>query len=915
MNKLSLLIIAGVLLGCSEQSATDHLSSAKKYISSEDFSAATIALKNALKSSPKHAEARFLLGKISLQNNQYETAEKELNRAMDYGYPAEDIMPLLSLAYQKTGADVALIKLAHKHAGLTVEQAVEIAFYKLQAYIRLEKTIMAKAIVSDIKGYDTNSPFKGLSLAYSMLINENNAAALIQIDQVLETTPDQGEALKLKARLLLLLDKLKEAVTVYQQYYKSYPEDLEMALILAKLLTDINETAKAEPIVDELMKINAEHMLLNQLKGLARFNVKDYQNALLHTEKAILSNPMDPALRLVAGYSAYILEQYESSHKHLLNIADKLPPAHPALRLLAASQLKLGLHLQANDTLSQIESLTKDDATLFSSVGLALVKAGEINKAKMLVTQSGEFSESADELTRLGILKLSLNDVSGIANLEQALDKKPKEQMTKATLATAYLSTGQFDKAITLADKWKAEDKNDIQAYMLAGVAYLKDKDYLKSKTEFMQVLTINSKHTLAQMALVELALMTDQRSQAIELLDKLLLTVPDFVPALSKLYGIAQENNDSKKVINQIEQSLNNNPEGMQIKLLYAKVMLIEGNQTKAINLLESIPADKAPAVFWNMLGKAYFSQGDFIKAEKHFQKWLSIEPNNRSAMLSNLIMLDGRNDFQKALALSSSYMDKRNDDFQLQLLHTHFLINTGDLELAKQSYQSLPETIKTLPYAKGLLGQLQISDKNYQAALINMQAAYSKLPNARNVRLVYLCLVNLQQDDKASLFLQKHVNNYEKDVPSLMLLADLQINENVDDAILSYEKALKVRAVNIVVLNNLAYLYFEKNQLGKAKSYAEQALKLQSDNAEVLDTLAQIFMAEQNYEQALTHLEKAVKGNTVPEDVYLNYVEVLLLNKHNILAKRKIQQRKFELESSLKKLAMLKSKYKLED
>ena len=72
---------------------------------------------------------------------------------------------------------------------------------------------------------------------------------------------------------------------------------------------------------------------------------------------------------------------------------------------------------------------------------------------------------------------------------------------------------------------------------------------------------------------------------------------------------------------------------------------------------------------------------------------------------------------------------------------------------------------------------------------------------------------------------------------------------------------------------------------------------------------------MAEQNYEQALTHLEKAVKGNTVPEDVYLNYVEVLLLNKHNVLAKRKIQQRKFELESSLKKLAMLKSKYKLED
>ncbi|NQY65070.1 MAG: PEP-CTERM system TPR-repeat protein PrsT [Alteromonadaceae bacterium] len=915
MNKLSLLIIAGLLFGCSDKSATDHLVSAKNHMSNEELSAAAIELKNAIQASPELAEARFLLGKLYMQTHRYESAEKEFSRAMDFGYPVNEVMPLLSLAFQKTGADVALTELAHKQAGLTAEKAVEIAFYKLQAYMRLDKTIKAKAIINDIKGYNTTSPFKGLSLAYSMLIGENNDAALIQIDQVLETAPVHGEALKLKARLLLVLKKPEEAVTVYEKYNKNYPEDLETALILARLLTDINETEKAEVIVNSLMKINDGHMLLNQLKGLARFNIKDYKSALFHTEKAILLNPTDPALRLIAGYSAYILKEYESSHEHLSHIADKLPPTHPALRLLAASQLQLGLHLEANDTLGQIDSLTKDDATLVSSVGLALVKAGELNKAKKLVTLSGKVSESADELTRLGMLKLSLNDVSGIANLEKALVITPQEKMTKATLATAYLSTGQNDKAIALADSWKAGDKKDIQAYMLAGSAYFKAKDYVKSTKEFDQVLSIDNNHTLAQMALVELALVTEQRSEAIKLLDKMLLKEPDFVPALSKYYVIAQEDGNTNNVFKLIKQSLKNNPDRQDTKLLYAKALLNEGYKLKAMELLETIPADeKAPTAYWNMLGKVYFSRGNFNKAEKHFDKWLSFEPNNRSAMLSNLIMLDGRNEFKKALALSSSYVKKRNDDYQMQLLHTHFLVNNGEFESANTIFETLPENIKALPFAKGLLGQLQIKDKNYQPALKNIQVAYDKLPNSRNVQLIYLCLVNLQQHTQAYTFLVNHVETHETDLPSIMRLANLQITRNVDDAISNYQKALLVREDNLVVLNNLAYLYIEKNQLGRAKLYAEKALIIQPNNVDVLDTLGQILAADENYQEALIHLEKAVKVTDVKEEIYLNYVEVLLRDNQIFMAKRKIEQRTLELKPSLERLALLKSKYKLD-
>ena len=923
MKKLNLLIIAGVLLGCSEKSSIDYLTSAKTHITNSSFTAAVIELKNAIKISPELAEARFLLGRIYLESLQYKSAGIEFNSAIEYGYSPSVVLSLLDLDDQTKYTDEALIELSHKHAALTPEQASKIAFYKLQAYIRLDKNIMAEAIVSEIKAFDIKTPFKGLSLAYSMINNGNHEGALLQINKVLEISPIQKEALKSKATLLMTLNKPEKAISVYQQYYNYYPEEHEFALRLAKLLTDNKRTEEAEPIVDKLLHISANHMLLNQLKGLARFNDKDYKNALHHTEKAILLNQSDPALRLVAGYSAYALERYELSHQHILNIVDQLPPAHPALRLLATNQLKLGLHLEANDTLSKFDSSVKEAAILFSDVGLALVKAGEYNKAKKLLSKSVEVSQSAEELTRLAILQLSLNDVSAIANLEQALDKAPQEQITKNTLATAYLSVGKYDEAIKLAKKWKAEDKNDIQGYMLAGLAYFSKKEYIKSKKEFVHILTLDKNNNLVQMELVKIALVNGQGAEAVKLLDNLLLVEPNFVPALSKLFELAKEDNNTDSVtksikvhnvINKIEESLKNNPDKMPIKMLYAKVMFIEGKRTKAIGLLESISTDeKLTSVYWELLGKLYFYLGELTKAEKHFKKWLSLEPNNRSTLLSYLNVLDAKKDFEKALVLSSSHIGKNNDDIELQLLHIHFLIKTGDFESAETMFQTLPENVTALAFAKGLKGRLQINDENYKAALVNMKAAYIESSNSSNTRSVYLCLVKLERDELAYEFLENHVNNHEIDLSSLLLLAGLQIKRNVDDAIISYKKFLKLKDNNLVVLNNLATLYLEQKQYEQAKDYAEQALKLEPNNAYVLDTLALILTANKNYEEALVHIQKAVENKNVKESIYLNYVEILLLNKRNLSAKLKIEQRKFKLKSSLEKLARLKSKYKI--
>ena len=908
------LFLVSLLFSCSKQSPEDHIAAAKKSIAAKDYSAATIELKNAIKISPSLSEARFLLGKMHLKNEDYQSAEKELNKALELKYPINEVLPLLSLAYQKTRSDVALIGLSHQENGLSPAEMAEIAFYKIQAMFRLEQKEKAEALIEDVQKIATDSVFKTLALVYSLLLDSQVEAAQIQLKSIVESHPKQADALKLQALIALKSGDKELAADAYAAYLSYYPKDLEIAFINARLLVELNRTQEAEPFIDKLLAINENNGLLNQLKGIARFNEKDNEKALFHTEKAITAMPTDPALRLLAAYSAYRLKNYEVTHQHLSVIADELPANHEALRLLAVSQLQLGLTKEAGETVNSLEELSDKDNALVSSVGLALVNSGEVKQARNILSKSSELSaETAEDLTRLGLLKLSLNDVEGITNLETALDKKPEEKITRNTLATAYLTTQQFDKAMQLAKRWKSADIEDEQAYLLAASVYFQQKQLDKAKAEYQQLLSFNPEHIGAKLALVDLAARAKDFSAAKHELDKVLAAEPSNIPALVKYYQYESEHGESSKAIAYIEQQFNENKDNNGLKLLLAKVYLQEDKPEKSIELLADFDDEKAPKVYWQTLGRAYFKLKNFVDVQNHYQRWLAQAPNDRDAIMSNLLLLDNQREYKQALALSSKYIENHQDDVEIALLNIHFLLIAGDFTSAKQQLSLIPDAAKNLPFTKGLIGQLQMKDKKFTEALENLRAAYNAQQTSRNVNLVYFCLVNTGQQKQGYSFLQQHVKSNPNDIASLMHLAQLQISQDTDAAIESYERVVSISDNNFVALNNLAYFYLERNKIEKAQEYAEKALTLRPNMPDVLDTVGRIHLAKKDYDSAVKYLTKAVSESDENEDIYLNYVEALLLNDNKVLAQRKITQKTFKLPQSITRVEALKKSYQL--
>ncbi|MDU0353564.1 PEP-CTERM system TPR-repeat protein PrsT [Paraglaciecola aquimarina] len=619
------LVLIGIVLGgvsaCGKKSSDEYIQEAMAYNADKNSKAAILSLKNALQVDPKSAVARFELGRLYIQEKQFESAEKELNRALDYGYDASQVLPLLTQAYHSTGAYSAISKIEHKNSGLTASEQAEIGYFKMLSLVRLNKVKSASELIAELSSLDTNSIFKGLTLAYQKIIDREFTAALVEVDALKQLAPENAEVLKLLAQLHLSLKQTDEAILVFTDYVKYFPEDTQTTFVLAKLLVDSGKAASAEPYIDKLLKINDKNPLLNQLKAATCAAQEKYELALKHAEIAINGGIGDPTLRLIAGYSAYQIEDYASANRNLAYVAGQLPDNHPGLKLLAASQLQLGLTSEVGDVLERLDQLSEQDASLFSKASYELLKGGFENEAKELVERSTGLSSTAEDLTRLGLLQLSLNNLDGIVNLEEAVAKSPQLEAAQVTLGKAYLATKQYDKALKLAKEWKAAKPDEIRAYMLSGEVYTKQRLYADAKLEFTKAAEIAPDNASPALALVNVELVLKNIPQATAMLEDLLVEHPQNVAVLATNYLLGKQQGDSSAGLAKMEAAFNQDPQNLQLRLLLARVYVTEQDYANAIKLLESLQGQQdLPTAYWKTYGQSLIRTNDVTAATNHY-------------------------------------------------------------------------------------------------------------------------------------------------------------------------------------------------------------------------------------------------------------------------------------------------------
>ena len=151
--------------------------------------------------------------------------------------------------------------------------------------------------------------------------------------------------------------------------------------------------------------------------------------------------------------------------------------------------LQLGENDEALEVL-RVEGEQGIDAALFSKASYQLLKDGNVVGAQQMVAKSEAVSTTAEDLSRLGVLQLSLNDIDGLVNLEQAVEQSPESVTSQATLLRAYIATSQLEKAKSAAKEWHEQSPETAAPLIYLGNiataegAYQEAAQYLDKASE-----------------------------------------------------------------------------------------------------------------------------------------------------------------------------------------------------------------------------------------------------------------------------------------------------------------------------------------------------------------------------------------------------------------------------------------------
>lgn len=875
---------------CSEkESAETYISEAEVLIVEQQYNEAIISLKNALKVDAKNAKARFTLGKLYLDLGHAEQATKELERAHKFKYKLDKVFPLLARAYMLTEDDENILSLAPQVALLSTVSTKYLA-YKTMAALRTGDKELAEQTVKEAFSVSQNDGFSMLASAYFEFSNQNIEHASTLVERILVATPNNADATMLQGQIALADKRYSLAVNSFKQYLKFQPNSARVLLFIADALLKDGEFKEAEKIADDILVKVPTQPFMKYIKAMARFEDKDYEAASDYANQSLNSGFNSVSLKLVAGASAFYLQNHEQSNHHLSGLMPYLVSNHPARRMLAISQLKLGLIDNISETLTGYDSSDKESSHFLSTLSYELLEIGAFEKAKEMASYATNSDDmTAEQAARAGVLKLMMNDPSGIDNLELALQQNPELISAELALAFASIQAGNLSRAKDISEKWLKEYPDKAGGYNLQAAIFFKKNKLEQGKISLEKSLKLEPNNAYALIQLVKLASHQEETNQAELLSEQALKAHPKNIEVLRQYFAIHKDE-VGLKILSEAQQS---NASEIQYGILLAEALLHLERFDQASSILEGYQLNvKTPKRYWQILLAVNAKQTDGMDEFLLLDKW---QKNNEYHIEPVFLLVKywaSKRSPDKALSVLEHAFKKHPNNLMIHLVKMQILLNNNRSSEAKLLFKALSKFEINRDLIAGIEGRILLLDEKYREAIPKLEQQYQAKPSAINVTFLAAALNGNNQKAEAikllEVFSDKEKSNNKIHPRVSLRLANMYLGEHHEKAIVEYEKLIKVTPENIVVLNNLSWLYMENGNFSQALNYSKKAYALNAKIANVVDTYAQALLKSGKRKEALSKAREAHKlSNAKNVDIALNLVETLLANEKKQEAK----------------------------
>jgi len=592
----------------------------------------------------------------------------------------------------------------------------------------------------------------------------------------------------------------------------------------------------------------------------------------------------------VAGASAFYLQNYEQSNHHLKELLPYIAPEHPARRMLAISQLQLGLIDDISETLTDYDSTSKENAQFLSTLSYELLEVGALEKAKEMANYAAASNGmTAEQTARAGVLKLLMNDPSGIDTLELAVQQNPELISAELALAFASIKSGDLARATAIADKWLKEYPTNAGGYNLKATIFFKENKLAEGKTALEKSLEIEPNNVYALTQLAKLANHEKDKELAVSLTEQALKAHPDNIEVLG-LYFEFHKDKTGLKVITQAQQ---NHAKDIKYGILLAQSLMQLEQFKQASSVLDAYDVNvKTPKRYWQLLLSANAKQTDGKDILLLLEQWHNTNAYHIEPVFLLANYWANKKAPDKALNVLNDAFKNHPQNVMLHLVKMQLLLNNNLINDAKALLKTIEKFDINENLIAGIEGRILLLDKEFSAAVPKLKQQYQAQPTSINATYLAFALDANNQKNEAIKLLERQTeqdsldNKFNSKIS--LSLANMYLAEHQNKAIVEYERLIKFTPNNVVALNNLSWLYMDQGKNLQAAEYAKQAYELAPKIPNVVDTYAQALLKSDKKGAALLKAKEAFELSQGKDtDIMLNFAEALLANNMNKEAK----------------------------
>ncbi|WNC68443.1 PEP-CTERM system TPR-repeat protein PrsT [Thalassotalea nanhaiensis] len=876
-NKIVFIIISVFLFACSQQkSADEYKVAASEFISSKDYQSAIIELKNAIQQQPDDGKSRFLLAKSYLHTGDSSGAKKEFLRSLELNFDANLVVPLLIRSDLILGDRNSLLEHLNLIVQLNFEGQVEANAIAGIGLTILGDTQNGMPLLSQVLAHEPNENFYyQLAKGWVAANNDQVDEAIVLTKGLMERDSEFLDAKLVYANLNMLAKNHDVALLEFKAYLEVFPTNYLVKLSFISALMKAEKYTEAESETDKLLNRFPASSIANETKAELTLRESKYKEAAEYAGIALTNQPSLFKANLIAGIGHYKSNNIEMAFHHLSAIEKQMAPNHFGAQLLAIVRLQLGYTQEAITTIDAIDDINEKDFNLLANASLALIRTGEVTKAKEYINKMDDIDiENAANLSRRGTFKLSLNDFSGIEDLQQAIDIDPSYDKARLALLYNYLQKNEFDKAMTVANEWINQFPDKDSGYLAQGLVWRKQNMLTQAEASFKKALVKDSESVGGLFNLALLDMKANKLEAAYNRLTQLLSINENHLASIDLLVSLANKFDDKQKVTKFLATK-----SSIVFKVAQAKAMENVGQRTQAVEFLKELAneANDNPA-YLAVYAKMALRASDYAAAEGLFNKLILRTPNALPAYTGLLYALEAQQKYQQAYTEVKKTQQKFPLNKNLLLFEVNYLIFSKSFDRAGEVLASVrPGDVDQNLYF-GVNNLYYQGKGDFEAAKPYAMQLHQLNPDLANSFMYAKLLQRLNETQLAIKVVNSALQEYGSNLPLENLLAELNVEEDPHQSLVFYQKLAEERPDNVIVLNNLAWSAIQAGEYQLGLDTAKKAANLAPEQPQVLDTLAVAHMKMKEYAAAEKLLIQAQEIDPKNQEIMLHYAQLLI-------------------------------------